>query len=639
MAKLPKALENRKELDNRLGIKSSLSDLSSVVALCYALYCANDKNSVIEYAEEYSSVQGKKQIKLKSCFGEAISQKYEVNIDLLNENPLLKSQLEALQVGLSLMFKIGAIRFIDFPSTDTLERTGGKRYRKVIYFSTNMMILDLYIGSWSEEVIRRELKQWLLNTPEDSEFSIGLKKLLVIFSEDTLYKIRVEDKFNVVFQQEGIYSTLAQGYHVIAKDVVEDVGPFRVFKSFVKEGLHPYLQIEANEFLLKKGVSIQTYHSLVDTALQLTPKVLKVFNQKERNLEFPTITVPLQTIYYGAPGTGKSHKIKTLHKENVVRTTFHPDSDYSTFVGAYKPTMEEVERYESSGTPIREKRIVYNYVPQAFLRAYTSAWKKYPKPQYLVIEEINRGNCAQIFGDLFQLLDRHETGFSDYPICADSDIQRYLSEEFSKCNFTEIIGEETEAIQEMYAQECPDILNQIQLGNLLLLPKNLYILATMNTSDQSLFPIDSAFKRRWHWEYTPIRNGGKEWTIEANGQHWDWWAFLQAINERIEETTSSEDKKLGYFFVKAGDKGASIKASLFVGKVIFYLWNDVYKDYGFDDSIFQDSNGEQITFPRFYEINEANEEVNEELVANFLRNVVGKSIEESHSDEINKNKE
>ncbi len=348
---------------------------------------------------------------------------------------------------------------------------------------------------------------------------------------------------------------------------------------------------------------------------------------------------PLQTIYYGAPGTGKSHKIKTLHKENVVRTTFHPDSDYSTFVGAYKPTMEEVERYESSGTPIREKRIVYNYVPQAFLRAYTSAWKNYPKPQYLVIEEINRGNCAQIFGDLFQLLDRHETGFSDYPICADSDIQRYLSEEFSKCNFTEIIGEETEAIQEMYAQECPDILNQLKLGNLLLLPKNLYILATMNTSDQSLFPIDSAFKRRWHWEYTPIRNGGKEWTIEANGQHWDWWAFLQAINERIEEATSSEDKKLGYFFVKAGDKGASIKASLFVGKVIFYLWNDVYKDYGFDDSIFQDSNGKQMTFPRFYEINEANEEVNEVLVANFLRNVVGQSIEESHSDEINENKE
>lgn len=164
MTKLPKALENRKELDNRLGIKSSLSDLSSVIALCYALYCANDKSSVIEYSEEYS-VQGKKQIKLKSRFEEAISQKYEVNIDLLNENPLLKSQLESLQVGLSLMFKIGAIRFIDFPSTDTKERTGGERYRKIISFSTNMLILDLYIGSWSEEVRRRELKQWLLKTP------------------------------------------------------------------------------------------------------------------------------------------------------------------------------------------------------------------------------------------------------------------------------------------------------------------------------------------------------------------------------------------------------------------------------------------------------------------------------------------
>lgn len=365
-------------------------------------------------------------------------------------------------------------------------------------------------------------------------------------------------------------------------------------------------------------------------------------DRRRRFLEEPTHLMNVsnpQIIYYGAPGTGKSHKIKTLRKERVVRTTFHPDSDYSTFVGAYKPTMEEVERYESSGTPIREKRIVYNYVPQAFLRAYTSAWKDYPAPQYLVIEEINRGNCAQIFGDLFQLLDRHETGFSDYPICADSDIQRYLSEEFVTCDFTEITGEKADAIQEMYAQESPDILNQLQSGNLLLLPNNLYILATMNTSDQSLFPIDSAFKRRWHWEYIPIRNAKKDWTIEANGEHWDWWAFLQAINERIEEVTSSEDKKLGYFFIKAGEQGARIKASLFVGKVIFYLWNDVYKDYGFDDSIFQDSNGKQMTFPRFYETNEPNEEVNQPLVANFLRNVVGKPIEGSRSEETNENKE
>lgn len=633
MATLPQSIENRKEPDSRLGIKSSLNRLSSVIALSYALYCANSKKPTIDYSQE-SEKQGKKQIALKSNLELSISQEYGVDSSTLNTNPLLQSQLEALQVGLSLIFKIGIIRFVDFPETDTKERTGGDRYRKEIFFSTNMSILDLYISSWSKDVQQKELKLWLLNTPADSQFSSGLKKLLTIFSEDTLYKLRANNQ-EIIFQQNGIYKEIHNGNNVIAKDSSEDVGPFRVFKSFVREGLHPYLQINSNEFSLKQGVAIQDYEVLVETSLSLSPKNIVVVNEKPKGTNHHQID-SLQVIYYGAPGTGKSFKIKSLEKETEtkpIRTTFHPDSDYSTFVGAYKPTMEVVPRYESSGTQVEEKRIVYNFVPQAFLKAYVQAWAHYPGPQYLVIEEINRGNCAQIFGDLFQLLDRSGTGFSEYPIAADSDISKYLCETFENTENFALDDAEQEKINALYKDEYDNVMQDVKAGELLLLPKNLHILATMNTSDQSLFPIDSAFKRRWEWEYVPIRNAQKDWVITADGKQWDWWTFLENINKKIGSVTDSEDKKLGYFFVKPHDEH-TITAETFVSKVIFYLWNDVFKDYGFSDDEFQTTDGKPMTFPMFYEMETEGQRVNEALVARFLLNVAGKPLIGEETDSI-----
>ena len=147
----------------------------------------------------------------------------------------------------------------------------------------------------------------------------------------------------------------------------------------------------------------------------------------------------------------------------------------------------------------------------------------------------------------------------------------------------------------------------------------------MNTSDQSLFPIDSAFKRRWEWEYVPIRNEAKGWVIAADGQEWDWWQFLNAVNEKIGSITDSEDKKLGYFFVKPAD-GHTITAKTFVGKVLFYLWNDVFKDYGFSDDEFQTEEGKEMKYPMFYEA-EGGEDVNERLIARFLSNLKLKTVD------------
>jgi hypothetical protein len=350
---------------------------------------------------------------------------------------------------------------------------------------------------------------------------------------------------------------------------------------------------------------------------------------------------PLQQIYYGAPGTGKSYEINNFTKiYSTIRTTFHPDSDYSTFVGAYKPVMQKVDLRDLSGhivEGVQEDRIVYTFVKQAFLKAYLGAWQKYAKggetaePQFLVIEEINRGNCAQIFGDLFQLLDRSDNGFSTYPIEADSDLQNEIREAFIECGEYELANElDVENAVDDYTSNYGETLSDdIKNGRVLLLPNNLYIWATMNTSDQSLFPIDSAFKRRWDWRYVKIADAGKGWKIKCGTEYCDWWTFVEEINKKIAKETSSDDKKLGYFFCKPDKNGNIISEDKFVGKVLFYLWNDVFKDG--DTSLFKVGEyTEEATFEAFY--NDDNT-VNIEAIRKFLVAVVGDNNIKSGNEE------
>jgi hypothetical protein len=385
----------------------------------------------------------------------------------------------------------------------------------------------------------------------------------------------------------------------------------------------------ARDVLLK---TIDTFGTSKDTL------IVNVLNVPEKNL---LNTDSLQQIFFGAPGTGKSNAIKR-HTANQItfRTTFHPDTDYASFVGAYKPVMKEVDMkvvpvvlnngasFNQNEGSFKEKRISYEFVMQPFLQAYVAAWKEqaneHPKPVYLIIEEINRGNCAQIFGDIFQLLDRDEEGFSEYPIRADEDLKGQLALQFAELDI------ENEAVK---------------AGEVLLLPNNLYIWATMNTSDQSLFPIDSAFKRRWDWKYMPITNERKGWKIVLDHKSYDWWTFLDIINNIIADCTRSEDKKLGYFFCKAKQNGI-IDADTFVGKMIFYLWNDVFKDYGFEGEWFKDTDGALLSFDKFYKADaKEGTAVNTDKVALFLHNLNvpllddSSVIESEEADELEDNNE
>ena len=463
------------------------------------------------------------------------------------------------------------------------------------------------------------------------------------------------------------YSDFKRINETIAK--IKGVDSFDIYSCVHSKELQDIIDSLYNneEFMQYEKTGSNQYSNALKTYMRfLCAK--EIFSNEAKKVKRPS-NLTLQQIYYGAPGTGKSKAIKDLtFGEDVIRTTFHPDSDYASFVGTYKPITEEVVLRdcngkkvidEDTGKVVKEDRIAYKFIPQAFLEAYVEAWKKlgskkeensdknynriHPalldtpdiftknkasKKQYLIIEEINRGNCAQIFGDLFQLLDRNEYGFSDYPIVADKDMQKYLEKEFAGWEITN-----KDEINQLYGEA--NMVNLIMKGERLVLPSNLYIWATMNTSDQSLFPIDSAFKRRWDWKYVPIREGrDKEtnaplnWYINTGDKQYKWWSFISKVNELIGSLTNSEDKKLGYFFCKAKD--GEIDADLFVSKVIFYLWNDVFKDYGFDDKDFQDEEGKILSFDRFYQDVNGKTNVDIAIVKQFLENL---GVEEYYSDE------
>lgn len=414
---------------------------------------------------------------------------------------------------------------------------------------------------------------------------------------------------------------------------------------FLKEQTLQSLEIFANnineiygdKYLIEIGNNSYRLYEL-DSRKNEQDTDVKKAEDEDNPLEFGDFT-PRQIIFYGAPGTGKSHTIKKEEDEGkitCIRTTFHPDSDYATFVGCYKP-------HKIKGT----KDLTYEFVEQAFLEAYKQAWMNPEEEIALVIEEINRGNCAQVFGDIFQLLDRSDDGWSTYPIKADTDIAEHLKE-------LRIQGY-TATMNKRFGldKEGKDRYPGRDWFGFMALPPNMSILATMNTSDQSLFPIDSAFKRRWDWKYIKIKKGKKEngeelgWNIQikdANGEPvkiidenttLSWWNFIQKVNEIIASMTSSADKQLGYFFCKPSEKANEtdekltiITADTLVGKVIFYLWNDVFKDYGFEDaSLFtyqEEKNGKKtekdLAFADFYD--EEGEQVNTVRLVDFLNRIM-----------------
>jgi hypothetical protein len=300
-------------------------------------------------------------------------------------------------------------------------------------------------------------------------------------------------------------------------------------------------------------------------------------------------------IFFGAPGTGKSYEIaqrlkqripnKKCRERFVFRVTFHPEYDHASFVGGYKP-------YSKVG-----EGVDYKFVPQIFTNLFVKAVNDPDNQYYLVIEEINRGNCAEIFGDIFQLLDRNK----EYSLNPSKELADYLNGKDEK-------GDNIIQRPSDYWEN----------GKKMLLPDNITIWATMNTSDQSLMPMDSAFKRRWEWQYIPINYG--EYIDEqktkknesfnymvriGDSESFSWIRFIETVNHKISKIESlGMDKCLGNYFIQMKEGETIIPEDIFVNKVLFYLWNDVFKDENDDEggSIFK-----RLTFMDFFPKEKARE--------------------------------
>ncbi len=279
----------------------------------------------------------------------------------------------------------------------------------------------------------------------------------------------------------------------------------------------------------------------------------------------PAINIPYERnrIIFGAPGTGKSYRIKkdsdevvTKYNGEFERVTFHPDYTYSQFVGSYKPVMD------AGGEQIK-----YEYVPGPFIRVLVNALRSTlegrPKPYILIIEEINRAKVASVFGDVFQLLDRDDTGVSEYEIQVSEDIRKYLSK-------SEVLGGK------------PDNYKNLKI------PSNMYIWATMNSADQGVYPMDTAFKRRWNFEYIGIDDGEEKVKdkcfvdIPGESEKIEWNALRKAINDKMSsrDFKINEDKLIGPYFISRqiivnGNSDEFIK--VFTSKIIMYLYEDAVK--------------------------------------------------------------
>jgi len=420
----------------------------------------------------------------------------------------------------------------------------------------------------------KKLRTILNNTFKYIIKTFGEEKVLSGFE---IKDAKIEDR-----KYKGITIPKYFGFEVLVgmfdeaqnNDTLKSSGTLRFIEDeiYINNNPHSYFTSQWNESN-GRGLSLVNFNKLLkdvsDNHLEIiSDNGLFKLIQKTNSKSVSPLKKTQQIIYYGAPGTGKSYKvdnqIKHLGSKFYERITFHPEFDHASFVGGYKPKSEKDE----DGKDV----IKYQFEPQAFTNIYVRAWNDQENQYYLAIEEINRGNCAEIFGDIFQLLDRN----NNYTVSPSNELKEYLN---------------------------TYLINKDGINDGLKLPPNLSILATMNTSDQSLFPMDSAFKRRWDWEYIPIcydditENESYGYNVIIDDTHsFKWIDFIKNVNAVIKTNPNlGMDKCIGNYFIKSDSKEITIKE--FVNKAIFYLWNDVFKDEDSSESIFEKGTSYEDFFP------------------------------------------
>lgn len=573
----PTTIKQRKKLDRRLGIKSSMPNPERALAATYLIWKGAGEPDSLEYCDVSSDDQDT--LKISDDLYARIED-YWKNIgsnvpsdfkEKIESSPLFSSQLEHLQVLMTLYWKLAKVSFIG-EYHESKERTGGKRFLKKLEFTTNIDLIDLTLLSPEQENVNADTFQfllaWLKGNKQENLVEKKIKKHLMILSEDTWFR-----NADTTFLQEGIYDSLKKNGSPI-NFTGELKGPLRILNTVVSKGFHLALENSGTGFTFKEDTDenylIRVSNLLdiqeVNSGTNITKQGAKI--EKENISEYPR-----NLILYGAPGTGKSYKLKNriniLKPSNYERVTFYSDYSYAQFIGGYRPVPVYVQKNDEIVIVKNQENrnlnrpgkpaIEYSFVAGPLLRLYVEAKKNPEKIYLLVIEELNRADAAAVFGDFFQLLDRKVDGTSEYETQLSKDAKEYLDQEF---------------------QDHLDL-----KGGAVCLPANLYIWATLNSADQGVFPIDTAFKRRWEFEYLPLNENesivaDKKITLKIENKETGenieilWNDLRHKINQKLSDIGIQEDLMIGPFFLSPQEM-TSDKA--FKYKLLSYLRDDILR--------------------------------------------------------------
>lgn len=482
------------------------------------------------------------------------------------------------------MWRLAAVNFENSTFPDGKERTGSKRYPKIISYTSNLdLIKDSFIAQ--EDLLRSVLVKWIFSK---SDISINnnlshdqieqgegkLLKILSLLSDQTAFKI-VKNDNDIIFQKSGIYQALVENGEDSLVNILGDKevkGPLRIMAAAIKNDIEPFLEStnkpKGHVKLRDSSIdSIKNYTNRIETNLCLLNVDLDSELEKPKSTQIEehssSINIGKNIIYYGAPGTGKSYGLTELIKKNgindydpksgnefVERITLHPEYTYSDFVGQIMPVIK------SSSNDPNKREISYDFRPGDFTRILRVAFKNKNHPVFLIMEEMSRANVAAVFGDLFQLLDRNKDGNSEYAI-NNTLIARYVFDDEHTTN--------------------------------IYLPSNLMIVGTVNTSDQNVYAMDTAFKRRFEWRYVStipqsnFDNNPEITIVDKNGNERQilWKDFFETLNDYIVNALKlNEDKQIGPYFIKFSmendlKKRLDYNNDLVKNKLLQYLWEDV----------------------------------------------------------------
>ncbi|WP_116440572.1 McrB family protein [Gardnerella swidsinskii] len=533
-------------LDLKLGIKSSLPHVKSAVALILLFWECSIKSAELQY-----SVQSEDKIVINPNLKTAIKNKLaqickqdginiDTVIDAINNNSLFKSQMESLIVAFELIWKLAKISFIDEDKTTSAERTGGIRYPKKLIYTVNADIIDTLIDNdWDAYV--RILILWIgVDINYDKQIETRLSRLLTAISEGAIFKL-VDGTNDVIFNQNDVYKKLMQTKNNVDLNGDEETkGSLRILKSLLSDGLNPYLECHNGDVQILKGQfnNLEEYQKRVETFLQLS--TTKIIDSEDVNIDKETdrqdslennrVVSGRNILLYGVPGSGKSWTIEHEYCKPgsvVERLVFHPDYTYSDFIGQILPAVSD------------DGQVSYKFTPGPFTNILRESYNNPSKEYILIIEEINRGNAPAIFGEVFQLLDRkveiRDIDDNGYPIG---------TSEYGITNMN--------IAEEMYGKD--------RKTEKVRIPSNLSIIGTMNTSDQNVFTLDTAFQRRWDMrlienDFASVDSSLADAEILDTGITWK--NFCVEINKIVVENsarmTSAEDKRLGAYFVHVHD--------------------------------------------------------------------------------------